>query len=132
MRPALFQRKPSLTCQGGKGWSLHLRAREAKAGAFAYVPGRQRLEPSLTCQGGKGWSLHLRAREAKAGAFAYVPGRQRLEPSLTCQGGKGWSLRLRQPRPLNFQVPMRYEIILDVIGHRLLKAEHGAVMSRSF
>jgi hypothetical protein len=29
-------------------------------------------------------------------------------------------------------VPMRYEIILDVIGHRLLKAEHGAVMSRSF
>ena len=89
MRPALFQRKRRL----------------------------QLCQPSRATQG-KGWSLRLRAKEAKAGAFAYA-------------GGKGWSLRL-QHRPLNFQVPMRYEIILDVIGYRLLKAELGTVMSRSF
>jgi hypothetical protein len=72
---------------------------------------KRRLQP-LTCVARHGW--------------------QRLEPSLTCQGGKGWSLHLRQPRLLNFQVLMRYEIILDVVGYRLLKGELGTVMSRGF
>jgi hypothetical protein len=84
--------EPSLT-SGSKGWSLRLR-RGAKAGAFAYVVGEQRLEPSLTSLGSKGWSLRLRRGAkagafayvvggAKAGAFAYVVGGQRLEPALT-------------------------------------------------
>src|SRR5580704_15819467 len=114
MRAASFQRKrrlqpltcvarhgwqrlePSLTCQGGKGWSLRLRAKEAKAGAFAYVPRRQRLKPSLTCQGGKGWSLRLRAKEGKDWSL-----RLRAKEGkgwslhLRAQGGKGWSLHLR-------------------------------------
>ena len=77
-------------------------------------------------------ALFQRKRRLQPLTYVARHGWQRLEPSLTCQGGKGWSLRLRQPRPLNFQVPMRYEIILDVIGYRLLKAELGTVMSRSF
>ncbi len=57
--------------------------RKAKAGAFAYVPRRQRLEPSLTL--GSSRLAHqaasqIRVRNARTG--------QRLEPSLTTQAAK--------------------------------------------
>jgi hypothetical protein len=56
----------------------------AKAGAFAYDWGRQKLELSLTTQGAKAGAFAYDAGVAKAGAFGYDA------------GGKSWSFRLRR------------------------------------
>ena len=89
------------------------------------------------------FSVSSRKSERVAMRPALFQRKRRLQPSLRCRA-TAWSLSLYVPRNLaklnllssafglNFQVPMRYEIILDVIGYRLLKAELGTVMSRSF
>ena len=58
-------------------------------------------------------------------------GGQRMEPSLTLSVA-GPLLNTPLRAQLNFQVPMRNEIILHVICHRLLKAELGTAISRRF